>query len=191
MKVLLIADEGQLVSAVRQSTSDTEWTTLEPGLLTNDDAVGQAVEGVEAILHLGAVTHDAAMDDRHRLDLDTRGTYILLAAAVEAGVLRVVYGSTLSLFASYSDDVYITEHWRPMPTDDPAQMMPYLGEMVCREYARDHRIGVTCLRFGTLVDSEAEERTPSTDWVDYRDAAQAIHLALARDESQAINWIRR
>jgi nucleoside-diphosphate-sugar epimerase len=192
MKVLLISGEGRLMRAVRQENSRVEWTTLEPGLLTDDDAVGQAVQGVDAILHLGAITHDASVEESGRLDLDTRGLYVLLGAAVEAGVRRVVYGSRLDLFASYPNDVYITEHWRPMPTDDPDQMMPYLGEMVCREYARDHRIGVTCLRIGALVDSEGEKgRDPSNDWVDYRDAAQAFHRALERDESQAINWMRR
>ena len=49
------------------------------------------------------------------LERATRGTHVLLSAAVEAGVGRVVYGSTLAVFAAYPDDVYISERWEPQP----------------------------------------------------------------------------
>jgi nucleoside-diphosphate-sugar epimerase len=191
MRVLLVGTESVLSDAIKVRASSHEWTHLPPDALIDDDQVWQAVRGCDAILHLGAFT-DGSGDARVDLDLAGRGTYRLLKAAADVGVRRIVIASTLKTFLAYPDDVYITEHWRPLPSDEPDQMLPHLREMVCREFARDCRLGITCLRLGQLVDSDQVGRhAPSLDALDYRDAAQAFHRALERDESQAINWVRR
>src|SRR5437588_4791093 len=71
-------------------------------------------------------------------------------------------------------------------------MTKYLGELTCREFARDHMVTVTCLRLGELVlEEEVAGQPPNLMWLDLRDAAQAFQAALRRDQSSAVAWTRR
>jgi nucleoside-diphosphate-sugar epimerase len=191
MRILVVGTESALLNAIQARSSSHQWVDLPPDALTDEARVWQAARGCDAILHLGYL-EDGAGDARNDLDLAGRGTYRLLKAAADLDIRRVVVASSLSTFQAYPDDVYITEHWRPLPSDAREQMLPHLREMVCREFARDCRLGITCLRLGQLADTgSADGDAPSIDAVDSRDAAQAVDLALRRDESQAINWVRR
>ena len=107
--------------------------------LLEADAVEQIVRGADAVIHTGeapaAVAASQLKGEQFLLDWATRGTHVLFKAAVEAGVKRLVYGSTLEIFSAYPDDVYISELWKPVPAPDMAQMSRYLGELTAREFA--------------------------------------------------------
>lgn len=164
--------------------------------LLDPEAVGQTVQGVEAVIHTGEPSAGPDTDPLARehllLDWATRGTHLLFKAAIEAGVKRLVYGSTLEIFSSYPDDLYLSEMWKPQPTPETASMCRYLGELTCREFVRDYPVGITALRLGRLVlEEEVEDQQPDLMWVDLRDAAQAFRCALGRDASREIWWTRR
>ena len=126
------------------------------------------------------------------LDLATRGTHVLFSAAVEAGIKKFIYASTLSIFNAYSDDVYITELWKPLPSPEIVEMTTYLGELTAREFAREHLVTVTGLRLGELVLEEAVQgETPNLAWLDIRDAAGAFRCVLNRDSSNSAWWAQR
>ena len=106
------------------------------------------------------------------MEYATRGTHVLLSAAIEAGVARVVYGSTLAVFTAYPDDVYISECWQPQPRADMLPLSRYLGELTCREMTREYHIGITALRLGEMVvEEEMQDVEPNLLWLDIRDAA--------------------
>lgn len=161
------------------------------------DAVWQAVRGVDAAVLTGQVAgplpEDDLARDRHLLDAATRGTHVLFQAAVEAGVKRLVYCSTLELFARVPDDIYVAEHRRPDPGTDMRWLSRHLAEQVAREFARDFAVTVTVLRLGRLVREEevAAGAVPDLMWLDPRDAAAAVAGALGRDRSGALNWTQR
>ncbi|MBT3345646.1 MAG: NAD(P)-dependent oxidoreductase [Gemmatimonadetes bacterium] len=166
------------------------------GSLTDADVVWSAVREIDAVLHTGEPPQDLPANAHDRdetlLDLATRGTHILCKAAVEAGVKRIVYGSSLDLFEPYPLDVYITEMWKPKPTPQMASLSRYLGERTCREFAREFHVGVTALRLGTLVlEEEVVGQTPDLLWLDVRDAARAFVRALDRDVAESPVWSRR
>ena len=166
---------------------DVEWIAAR---LTDPDAVRQAVRDVDAVVHTGEPP--ASESEEALLDRATRGTHVLLQAAVEAGVKRFVYGSTLEVFRAYPDTVYITEYYKPLPPTEMAVLARYLGEITCREFAREHPITVTALRLGKLVrEEEVAGRERDLMWVDIRDAAQAFCAALTRDSSASLNWVPR
>ena len=151
-----------------------------------------AVSGVEVVIHTGELPLTAPQDDGARLEWYTRGTYDLMAAAIEAGARRFVYCGTLDLFDSYPNDVYITELHEPFPPPAGQSLWRYLAELTIREFVRDNAITGTALRLGTLVaEDEAEPEAPDYSWLDPRDAARAVRTALARDSSDALNWVRR
>ena len=73
----------------------------------------------------------------------------------------------------------MTEVWRPRPTPEASVLSAYLGEFVCREFAREGRLQIACLRLGRLVRA-AEEASQAFDsaWLEMGDAIQAFGCAL-------------
>lgn len=49
------------------------------------------------------------------LELNTRGTHVLLSAAVDAGVGRCLCAGTLAVLRNDPDDVCIGANWCPLP----------------------------------------------------------------------------
>jgi nucleoside-diphosphate-sugar epimerase len=128
------------------------------GSLVDPDFGWKAVRNIDAVIHTGEPPADLPEDPLEReqelLDLATRGTHVLFKAAVEAGVKRFVYGSSLEIFSGYPDTVYISELHKPLPAPEMDSMSRYLGELTCREFARENLITVTALRLGRLVLEE-------------------------------------
>ena len=171
-------------------------TTWVQGDMRDPKVSEQAVQGMDAIIHTGEpppdLPDDPLIQEQELLDLATRGTHVLFKAGVEAGVKRFVYGSTLEIFESYPDDVYISEMWRPKPTPEPFALTRYLGELTAREFAREFAVSVTALRLGKLVsEADVADREPDLMWLDFRDAARAFEVALQRDDSQDVNFRKR
>jgi len=151
--------------------------------ILNMEAVQQAVKGMEAIVHLSEMPHSGAADpavyEQQELDFRTRSTYYLLRAAVSEGIQKFVYRSCLSVFDSCPEDWAVTEDWLPRPKAEASPMAKYLGESVCREFARESNITAVCLRLGEII---YEGRPPGKSfdplWVDVRDVAHAFSMAL-------------
>ena len=178
----------RLIDDCAAQRQDVEWIAAR---LTDSDAVSQAVRDVDVVVHTGEPP-PAPESEEALLDHATRGTHVLLQTAVEAGVKRFVYGSTLEVFRAYPDTVYVTEYYKPLPPTEMVVLARYLGEITCREFAREHPITVTALRLGKLVrEEEVAGRERDLMWVDIRDAAQAFCAALARDASVSLNWVPR
>ena len=187
----LIEDENvqlRLLDDCVAQRQDVEWVAAR---LTDSDAICQAVRDVDVVVHTGEPPPAPESEDA-LLDQATRGTHVLLQAAVEAGVKRFVYGSTLEVFRAYPDTVYVTEYYKPLPPTEMVVLARYLGEITCREFAREHPITVTALRLGKLVrEEEVAGQERDLMWVDVRDAAQAFCAALTRDASTSLDWVPR
>ncbi|MGH2371362.1 MAG: NAD-dependent epimerase/dehydratase family protein, partial [Chloroflexota bacterium] len=101
-------------------------------------------------------------------------------AAVEAGVRRVVLGSTLALFERYPAQWAVSEAWRPLPdVTVVSHLAAYLAEESAKEIARVEPLQVVCLRFADVVDDRviAGQRYDPR-WLHVDDAVQACRLAL-------------
>jgi uronate dehydrogenase len=158
-----------------------------PGLvvcdLGHDSATDDLVRGVDAIVHWGATDPDDSASDR--LDDAAYRTYNLLRSASDVGVPRVVYLSSLSLMHSYPEEYTVTERWRPEPTTSLDDLSCHLGEYVCREYAREQRLAVVCLRLGDLV---WDGKPMSSSALLVKDAVRAVELALTSNVSDDHRW---
>ena len=148
--------------------------------LDHDDATNDLVRGMDVIVHSGGSDGDA--DVSERLDIAMRRLYNLVWAAYEEGVPRVVILSSLSVMRRYDEGLAVTEGWKPAPTTDANVLGFHLGEFICREFAREHRIEVVCLRLGDLAwDADV---SPSTSALYLDDALCAIECALTVDISE-------
>jgi hypothetical protein len=147
--------------------------------LDDGPSTAVAVRGVDAIVHVAEPPPGAG--DLEQIDFRTRGTYNLLLAAAQEGVRRAIYLSSLELMTAYAEDFLVTEDWRPKPGSEPGPMSRYLGEYVCREFAREGKLDVIVLRLGRVVDPVAVGGGPFDPlWVAFSDVVQAVALALER-----------
>ena len=147
--------------------------------LNHTQPTNDLVRGVDVIVHSGAVDPRDSVSDQ--LDYQMRCTYNLLKAAWEEGVPRLVYLSSLRLMEGYDPSYAVTERWKPTPTLEPLVLCYHLGEIVCREFARERKTEVTILRLGEITP--AAETSPSTSALYEDDAMEAVRLSLTADHS--------
>ena len=202
MKLLITSagsDLGQTLAATLSSKFQIRLTDLndvETELefvrsdLNHGEETNQLVRGIDTIIHLAAFPAGllSASSDAANLEIDflTRCTYNLLSASAEEKVKRVIYASTLGLMKQYDEDWTVTESWRPLPTTDPSTLAKHLGEFVCREFAREGLIGITCLRLGALVtDAEVLNQPFEATWLELGDAVHIFECAL---NAPAAKW---
>lgn len=146
----------------------------------------RATEDADVLFHLAPLWPGLpeGVPDGELLDRATRGTFVLLAAAVKAGVRRVVLASTLDLFAAYPSDWWVSEAWQPRPFTEVRQLSTYLAEASTREFSRVEPLHVICLRLGHVVDDADVAGQPyDPHWLHVVDAVQAFRRALTFDLS--------
>jgi nucleoside-diphosphate-sugar epimerase len=149
--------------------------------LGHHEPTNDLVRGVDAIVHSGEVDHEASVSDR--LDAATRCTYNLLWAAAEEGVPRVIFLSSLRVLNKYGEDLAVNERWRPVPTTDTDVLCYHLGEYVCREFARERKLDVVCLRLGEMVWDTGQARDVPSSGLFLDDAVHAVENALTAEIS--------
>lgn len=208
MKILITGAAGKVGRATRKelaaaghrlrladvasiTDAEDESVTLD---IADTEAVRRAMEGMEAVAHL-AYGHiqwgndPSAADVRASFDVNLKGTFNLLLAAKQVGVKRFVYTTTLSVFGDFlnTTNEEITEQ-TPVCPDEIYGLTKYLGEEVCRYFARAHGVSAVCLRLCHVCDDAdwaraASERNPRrVRWrgmaTHVSDVARAIHRAL-------------
>ncbi|MCE2413703.1 NAD(P)-dependent oxidoreductase [Candidatus Poribacteria bacterium] len=163
---------------------DTVEGTFVQSELGHDESTNELVRGIDTIIHIAEIPSDllvseADQPDNYAIDYQTRCTYNLLMAASEEGVKHAIYASTLRLFEQHGEDWTVTESWRPRPSVDSFVLSKHLGEFTCREFGREGKLNVTCLRLGNLgtVDA-AVTAEPDSMWLEMNDAVTAFQGAL-------------
>jgi len=158
--------------------------------LNNYDAVYEALEGIDGIAHIAwptTNTMDSASGEHSDLGVGVRGTFHLLKAAVERGIERVVFQSTINITGPGHNAWRLSEDELPQPSGS-YEVGKTLAEEMCRSFTRGHPLSIAVIRFGGVFTLEEEGHEyaypdrhpiPST-CVERRDIAQAYHLALTR-----------
>ncbi|MCY3724681.1 MAG: NAD(P)-dependent oxidoreductase [Candidatus Poribacteria bacterium] len=162
---------------------DTVEGTFVQSELGHDESTNELVRGIDTIIHIAEtppnLLAEADQPDNYAIDYQTRCTYNLLMAAAEEGVKHAIYASTLRLFEQHGEDWTVTESWRPRPAVDSFVLSKHLGEFTCREFGREGKLNVTCLRLGNLVTADAAAPAePDSMWLEMKDAVTAFQGAL-------------
>jgi UDP-glucose 4-epimerase len=137
-----------------------ERVELVRGDLRDLDAVREAVAGVEVIFHEGALASvpRSIANPIASLESNVNGTQHVLLAAREAGVRRIVYASSSSV---YGDTPVLPKH-EGMPTNpmSPYAIQKLAGEQLCLVYYRLFGLETVALRyfnvFGPRQDPKSE-----------------------------------
>lgn len=199
MKVLITSAASELarkLAAAASKSHTIRLTELQPvdtanlhgcefvqSALGHDESTNELVKGIDAIVHIAEIPSDlvanADQPENFEIDYQTRCTYNLLMAASAEGVQHFIYASTLRLFEQHSEDWTVKENWRPRPNMDSFVLAKHLGEFTCREFAREGKIQVTCLRLGTITTAEeAAEAEFNAMWLEINDAVAAFQGAI-------------
>src|SRR4051812_9841136 len=146
--------------------------------LTDFDAVTRAVEGVDAVIHLGAVPDEAPFERIAGPNL--HGAYHVFEACRRAGVKRVVYASSNHATGMYPVGVPLDDSYPPRP-DGLYGASKVFGEALGRMYVDRFGLSVVCLRIGSFQPRPRERRELST-WLSYEDGIRLVRAALTADD---------
>jgi nucleoside-diphosphate-sugar epimerase len=130
------------------------------GDLRNLEAVRAAVEGVEVVFHQGALASVARSiaDPVTSLEINVNGTQNVLLAARDAGVRRVVYASSSSIYGN-TPTLPKHEQMQPHPVS-PYGIHKLTGELLCEVFTSIYGLETVALRyfnvFGPRQDPTSE-----------------------------------
>jgi nucleoside-diphosphate-sugar epimerase len=158
--------------------------------------LGQAhdvVAGADAVVHLAAIPAPELRPTGETFRINALSTYNVFAAAVAAGVQRVVWASSETVlglpFETPPAFAPIDETHPPRPETSYA-LSKLVGETMASQFARQTGIPFLGLRISNIMEPEEYARFPSFQddatlrkwnlwgYVDARDVAQAIRLGL-------------
>jgi nucleoside-diphosphate-sugar epimerase len=161
--------------------------------------LGQAhdvLAGAEALVHLAAIPAPDLRPDGETFRTNTLSTYNVFAAAVAAGVDRVVWASSETVlglpFDRPPDFAPIDETIAPRPESSYA-LSKIVGESMAEQFARRSGIPFVGLRISNIMEPDDYATFPSFwddpqlrrwnlwGYVDARDVAQAARRALEAD----------
>jgi UDP-glucose 4-epimerase len=120
---------------------------VHKGDVRDPEQVRAAVAGVEVVYHLAALPSVArsVADPRASHSVNVDGTLNLLLAARDAGVRRLVYASSSSV---YGDTPVLPKHEQmPVSPRSPYAAAKLAGEAYCRALAQVYPIETVSLRF--------------------------------------------
>ncbi|MEM9294639.1 MAG: NAD(P)-dependent oxidoreductase [Planctomycetota bacterium] len=150
------------------------------GDLTRPETLAPAVEGADAVLHLGADSRPhAKWESVLANNLD--GLQNLLHASAEAGVRRVVFASSVHAVFGYAPRRGIRPEDAPAPTSLYGASKAF-GEALGKYYALKHDLSVVCVRIGWRCEPERLTAEPHPGlrqiWISPRDLQQLLCLCL-------------
>ncbi len=203
-RVLLTGAAGRVGRAILGDLADDyEWRLLDrdplagsqPGEvvvadITDGEAVREAMEGVDAVIHLaGDPRPEAPWDSVLANNID--GTQTIYEAAVDCGVDRVVFASSNHAVSAYETDERTPDVYQPDDefrldgTELPRPGNLYgvskaAGETLGRYYHDAHDLSVLCVRIGNLTKGHPpiDYERGQAMWLSYRDCAHLFDRCL-------------
>lgn len=179
-----LAGRYRLVMSDRRP-ADTPFEFLEVEL-TDSASVGAALSGIDAVVHLGAVTWDRNVR-QEMIPSNVEGVYTVFEEARKAGVSRIVFASSHHTLGYHHADgsLEVPETAEPRPDTFYAVTKLY-GEALGRWFSERYGMYVYCLRIGYYMTperiAEGFGRYKEALVLSPRDFAQMVDLCLQARE---------
>ena len=156
--------------------------------------VGDRHDGVDAVVHLGAIPAPGVRSDVATFHNNMTVTFNVFWAAVRLGIRRIVYASSETVLGLPFDVpppyIPVDEEYPPRP-ESVYSLVKTLEERLAVELVRWHSdLSITALRFSNVMTPDDYAEFPSFDadprsrkwnlwgYIDARDGAQAVQRAL-------------
>ncbi|GAA3938645.1 NAD(P)-dependent oxidoreductase [Microbacterium soli] len=213
MRIALTGSSGKLGSVVARELRANGWDVIGmdvvgargPDFVQVDltdygqvvdalTAVGDLHDGIDAVVHLGAIPAPGIRSDVATFHNNMPATFNVFWAAARLGIRRIVYASSETVLGLPFD---VPPPYIPVDEEYPARpesvysLVKALEEQLARELVRWHPdLSITALRFSNVMVPEDYAQFPSFDadplrrkwnlwgYIDARDGAQAVERAL-------------
>jgi uronate dehydrogenase len=142
--------------------------------LSDAAAVDRAVDGVDAVVHLGAVPDEAPFAEIAGPNL--HGAFHVYDACRRLGARRVVYASSNHATGMYPAGAPLDGSQPPRP-DGIYGASKVWGEALGRMFAERFGLEVVCLRIGSFQPRPVERRQLAT-WLSHGDAVRLVRAGL-------------
>lgn len=144
-----LAEAGHTVSVFDTQPPKTPGIPHIRGDLTVLEQVREAMTGVEAVCHIGAIgdVYLAFENPTLAAAVNVLGTANVLEAARVQGVERVVYASTWEVYGKAKYEPVDEQH--PCNPDHPYNITKLAGDLLCQSYRKLKGLDVLVLRLGT------------------------------------------
>tara|TARA_Y100000031_G_scaffold120340_1_gene134331 strand:+ start:271 stop:1197 length:927 start_codon:yes stop_codon:yes gene_type:complete len=128
------------------------------GSILDRTALGMAMEGIDIVFHLSAIADvkDVYEDPCYSESINTRGTMNVLEASKRAGVIKLIYGSTIWVYSDTDCD-NVDES---TPLHAPSHLYTatkIASEYYCQAYAKLYGLKTTILRYGVPYGPRARD----------------------------------
>ncbi len=151
--------------------------------LARTEAVNRVVEGVQSIVHLGAMSKDGSIEAL--APANVYGVTHLLDSAVKHGVKRVVLASSMHVVGLYRREHPVSCMSAPRP-DSLYGLTKCYAELLARLYHERHGLSVVILRLGH-VTHHREDAEPG-NWLNADDLVRLVLLAIQADPIGCEVW---
>jgi uronate dehydrogenase len=143
--------------------------------LADRDAVMRAADGVDAVIHLGAIPTEASFDEL--LEPNLIGTFNVFEAARRGGARRIVFASSNHATGFYPVEQRLTGRDAPRP-DTLYGVTKAYGEALGSLYADKFGLDVICIRIGSFGARPRQVRELAT-WLSLEDAVRLFAACLS------------
>ncbi len=173
--------------------------------LTDQGQVIEALQGVDTIVHLGAIPAPGLQTEEVTFRNNTLSTYNIFNAAMLLHMQRVVWASSetvLGLPFEREQPVYAPiDEEHPLYPESSYALSKVISEEMARQFNRRSGIPFVGLRFSNIMEPHDYERFPAFSedvhlrkwnlwgYVDARDVAQSCRLGLEAGISGAESFI--
>ncbi|MCK5513012.1 MAG: SDR family oxidoreductase [Deltaproteobacteria bacterium] len=149
-----LVEEGETVKVLdnlstgkKENIDPYKDITFIQGDILDEEKVSEAVKGVDYICHIAALPSVArsVKDPVSTNDINIKGTLNILMAARDAGVKRVVFASSSSVYGD-TDVLPKSESMLPQPLS-PYATSKLTGEHYCRNFWVNYGLKTVSLRF--------------------------------------------
>jgi len=214
MKILITGGAGYVGRAVCQRLAENHEITVfdvQPpaanypyivGSILNSADLLYAMRTQDAVVHLAARPTPRRWSDDDVMQVNVMGTQRVVEAAACGDPRRVVMASSDATFGFVFSPGRILPQYLPVDEDHPTcptdayGLSKVIGEQICARYSRDVGLKTVCLRYCwvwnpqhyvdiALYQDQSEDLTRALwSYVDGRDIAQAVELALTAEDLQ-------
>ena len=182
----------------RPVTNDSEGFESFQADIADYDAIRPAFEGVDTVVHMAAYL---GQDIEGHISGNIRGVYNVYEAARDAGVRRIVFGSSGATVNLYENDEpylsMIEARWDDVPAnfqliDHRSAVRPkgvygaakLWGEALGRYYSDAHGMSVICIRIGRVVKEDRPyDARHAAVYCSQRDVVQMVEKCVSADDS--------